>query len=164
MNDFNGHWHLVGYRHFNDELPLTDSETGADDIHSWLLGSDNIVRDVPTATGLKIQIDGNTFSEAVKSFDDLMFDIEGIQVNDYQPMAGTIHFVADIGFVRPDGVPDYASPQIKTDLAARYSDGDTIVGDTLRRAGDNLIRQISVVTDELYVDRIVLVYRLAAGA
>ena len=75
-------------------------------------------------------------------------------------MVGRLHFVNDVGFILPDGVPDYASPSIENGIASRYSDGDTMVCDTLRRAGDDLIRQVSVITDELYIDRIVLIYRL----
>ncbi|MGB7346321.1 MAG: hypothetical protein WBD20_19035 [Pirellulaceae bacterium] len=160
MSDLSGHWELIGYRHISDELPLIDGEPRPDDIRSWLIGSVDVQQGVAAANGLQIEIDGSTFSEAVAEFPELMFDIEGVQVNDYQPMAGRLHFVENVGFIRPDGVPGYAFQPIQNEVASRYSDGDTIVCDTLRRAGTNLTRQISVITDEFYTDRMVLVYQL----
>ena len=160
MSDLSGNWHLVGYNHVNDELPLFDGEPRVEDIRSWLIGSVDTQPDVAAVSGLKIEIDHSSFSEIVIEFSLLMFDVEGVQVNDYQPMTGRLHVVEQVGFILPDDVPDYASPFIDNGLASRYSDGDTIVCDTLRRTGDNLIRQVSVITDELYLDRIVLTYRL----
>ncbi|MEO1529540.1 MAG: hypothetical protein AAFX06_29300 [Planctomycetota bacterium] len=159
MSDFSGNWHVVGYDHLNGELSLFDGEPRAEDLRSWLVGSNETKPAVTAAGGMKIEIHETAFCESVTEFSRLMFDIEGVQVNDYQPMAGRLHIVEQVGFLLPDEVPEYASPSIDSGVACRYSDGDTIVCDTLRCAGDVLIRQVSVITDELYLDRIVLAYR-----
>lgn len=158
MSKFSGHWQLVGYGYINDELSLIDGEPGNDEIRSWLKGSEGFPQDVTAATGLGFLTDGSKFSETASAFSNLMFDREGVQVNDYQPMSGRLHFAGDVGFILPDGVPDFALPKIENDIASRYSDGDTVVCDSLRRVGNDLIRQISAITDELYLDRMVLVY------
>ncbi|GAB5515737.1 hypothetical protein [Rhodopirellula baltica] len=87
-----------------------------------------------------------------------MFDLEGIQINDYQPMSGEVRIRKRVGFLIPDGGPQYGLP-ISIDLPLRYDDGDTKVCDAIRAFDDHLVRQLSVVTDELYLDRMTLLYR-----
>ncbi|WP_221645468.1 hypothetical protein, partial [Nostoc sp. UCD120] len=43
----------------------------------------------------------------------------------------------------------------------RYDDGDTKIADSIEVQGEQLIRTISVVTDELYLDRVIIVYKKA---
>ena len=161
MSEFSGDWELVGYAYINDELPLVDGEPRGIDSQSWLLGSLEPPQNASDRSGLRLIISGSRFSEAVAEFPELMFDIEGIQVNDYRPMTGNIHSIENLGFLLPDGVPEYAAPPVNSAVASRYADGDTIVCDTIRRSGNDILRQVSVITDELYIDRVVLVYRCA---
>ncbi|MEM8671518.1 MAG: hypothetical protein AAGG48_28620 [Planctomycetota bacterium] len=163
MTDFSGIWELIGYAYINDELPLINGGTSVADMQSWLIGSSDANQKAIESCGLRIEIDDGHFSETVTGFSELMFDIEGIQVSDYQPMRGRVHSIGSIGFLLPHGVPDYASPSIENELAARYADGDTVVCDSIRLVDNNLIRKAAVITDEFYVDRVVLEYRIATG-
>ena len=159
MNEFDGSWELTQYCHVNDEFRLTDGELAAGDADSWLLGLPNADQRTVSSAGLQLAIEGTLFTETASDFSELMFDREGIQVNDYSPMSGKIISIKNVGFLLPQGVPEHALPPIRNDVAARYDDGDTVVCDTLRLSDRNLLRQVSVITDELYIDRMVLVYQ-----
>lgn len=164
MSEFSGIWELVGYAHINGELSLVNGEPSNAESQSGLIGTSGLHHVTSEMHGLRIVIDGGSFSESAMEFSDLMFDIEGIQVNDYQPMSGKVLVIGQVGFLMPEGVPDYASRPIENELATRYADGDTMVCDTIRSTENNLLRQVSVITDELYTDRIVLLYRRAIDA
>ncbi|KAA5538931.1 hypothetical protein FYK55_26200 [Roseiconus nitratireducens] len=151
----NGSWELCQYLHWNGE---TESDGDDSEIRSWLCGSDDIsIDDFNESTGLQLNLRDGAFSERGADFCQLMFDTEGIQVNDYRPMSGRVLFDGRVGSLIPDGVPEYSLPY-PVGIALRYGDGDTKVCDTIRLINDSLVRQLSVVTDELYLDRIVLVY------
>jgi hypothetical protein len=89
----------------------------------------------------------------------LTYDTDGVQVAGVAEFDGQIHDEGERSFLISDKVPTWAIPK---DLAAqmriRYDDGDTKVCDSAKFLDGQLVRQISVVTDELYGDRIVLVY------
>ena len=160
-NSMQGEWELRQYHHLIDEIPYGDEDNSPrlDEIQAWLMGNDDeqIAQSVPR-TGLIIRIQANAFSEHAVEFDGLMFDVSGVQVNDYVPMAGALVERNSLTFLQPDGVPDWAKPELIDGPVLRYDDGDTKVSDSLRLVGDKLVRQISVVTDEIYLERIVLVY------
>ena len=88
----------------------------------------------------------------------MMFDVGGVQVNDYEPMEGEIIESDGFAFLHPKGVPEWAESNATDSLVLRYDDGDTKVSDNLRLVDNFLVRQISVVTDEIYLERIVLIY------
>ena len=44
-------------------------------------------------------------------------------------------------------------------VALRYDDGYTMIAEWLERSDNRLVRTVNVVTDELYLDRIVMVYQ-----
>ncbi|TWT72626.1 hypothetical protein [Crateriforma conspicua] len=155
MSEFVGSWDLIRYAHTVGEIPNEDDGSA---IHAWLQGSDKGSLGSDTErTGLQLSIEGESFSEQVSAFSSLMFDVEGVQVNDYQPMSGKILVINGLGFLMPEGVPEYALP-INVAFPLRYDDGDTKVCDTVRVFDDVLVRQLSVVTDELYLDRMTLLY------
>ena len=157
----NGEWQLQRYHHVVAEIPWGDEDDAACAvaIQAWLIGnSDEQIPDAVPRTGLIMKIQGKTFSEEVVEFDGLMFDVCGIQVNNYVPMKGTVVDRDGQMVLDPEGVPDWATPNGKVDSVLRYDDGDTKCCDNLRLLNDKLVRQISVVTDQIYLERILLVY------
>jgi len=155
MSELVGRWDLRRYAHIADEVSTDGDNSG---IQAWLRGlDDNSPESGDERTGLQLLIRDGIFSESVQGFTSLMFDREGIQVNDYQPMSGNVVIIKGIAYLIPEGVAEDALHDAG-DCALRYDDGDTMVCDTIRVFGDTLVRQLSVVTDELYLDRMTLVY------
>lgn len=168
MNELEGEWELVGYQHRTDEIEYDDGDDGprVTEIHAWLLGAELTsasLEAAPPRTGLQLAIQSGAFRESVENFSELMFDESGVQVNDYQPMSGQLAIINSVAFLVPEGVPDYAKPEPAEDMVVRYDDGDTLVCDSLRVVNGMLVRQTSVVTDEIYLERMLLVYRRAVN-
>ncbi|NJN00069.1 MAG: hypothetical protein HC800_25630 [Phormidesmis sp. RL_2_1] len=150
-----GVWELSRYSHVVSEIWPDDDGTEMD---AWLLGAhEPELNSGQEQRGLHLTVRDGAFTETVKDFAALMFDQEGVQVNDYQPMSGQIVQVNAIGFLMPFGTSALKG-QTPRGCFLRYDDGDTKVCDTIRLIGDRLVRQLSVVTDELYLDRMTLVY------
>lgn len=161
ITSINGEWQLERYRHLVDEIAWGDEEDTAclAKIQAWLRGTgDAQIPDAVPMAGLVMKIQGNAFTEEVIDFDALMFDVSGVQVNAYVPMTGTVVDRDGLMILEPAGVPDWATPNAMDASILRYDDGDTKVGDNLRLINDRLVRQVSVVTDEIYLERMVLVY------
>ena len=157
----NGEWQLKFYHHLVDEIPWGDEEDTAclAEIQAWLRGkSDAQIPDAVPMAGLVMKLQGSAFSEETIEFDALMFDVNGVQVNAYVPMTGTVVDRDGLTILKPAGVPDWATPNSMDASALRYDDGDTKVCDNLRLIDGQLVRQVSVVTDEIYLERMVLVY------
>ncbi len=168
MNELDGAWELIGYQHQTDEIEYED-EDGEDgprvaEIQAWLRGAElsrAVLEAMPPRTGLQLVLQNGAFRESVENFSELMFDESGVQVNDYQPMSGQLATINSVAFLVPEGVADYARPEPAEDMVVRYDDGDTLVCDSLRIVDGMLARQTSVVTDEIYLERMLLVYRRA---
>lgn len=164
MNELEGEWQLVAYQHRTDEIEYDDGDDGprVAEIRAWLQGAEitrALLEAAPRRTGLQLMMQSGAFRESVENFSELMFDESGVQVNDYQPMSGKLATLNSVAFLVPEGVADYAKPEPAGDMVVRYDDGDTIVCDALRIVDGMLVRQTSVVTDEIYLERMLLVYR-----
>jgi len=162
MVEFDGEWQLDRYQHITDEIAYDDNEDGprVTEIQAWLIGTDGVSVDaMPRRTGLRMRMKCGSFSESATAFDELMFDVSGIQVNDYRPMSGNLEKINGLTFLVADVVSRFAASDTVDDVVVRYHDGDTTVCDTLRVIDEYLVRQTSVVTDEIYLDRMLLAYR-----
>ncbi|QDT32382.1 hypothetical protein [Thalassoglobus polymorphus] len=162
MTELEGHWQLVGYEHLVDEILY---EEGAADpriteLYGWLLGRSDVnsLPSLESQAGLVLRICDSKFEEEVTGFERLMFDADGIQVNDYRPMTGVVYQRERISFIKPFDAFVQSDVERFPKLILRYDDGDTQVCDSLRRFEEKLIRQVSVVTDEIYLERILMVY------
>ncbi|QEG38931.1 hypothetical protein [Roseimaritima ulvae] len=166
MNELEGEWELVGYFHKTDEIEYDDADDGSNvtEIRAWLQGAEPTNASLEAAqprAGLQLAIQRGAFRESVENFSELMFDVSGVQVNDYQPMSGQLATINSVAFLVPEGVPEFARTEPAEDIVVRYDDGDTLVCDSMRIVDGMLVRQTSVVTDEIYLERMLLMYRRA---
>jgi hypothetical protein len=131
-------------------------------VSDWLNGFDaSLVATAKATSGMTLSIaaDG-TFTERVSGKPDVYwFDEEGV-LADVTPFDGLIVHNVQGSYLRPLNIAKWAIPvDGRYGLAVlRYDDGDTKISDCVRSSDGRLIRTINVVTDELYLDRIVIVY------
>ena len=168
-----GEWHLAASTSVVSELDSpADDESGADsdDVARWLNGGDGgIAAAAPETAGLLLTIThAGSFTERVTGRPgvDLWFDAGGMLTDGVSsPFDGSVVDNGQVAWLRPRGLPPFARPVQGRYAPAvlRYDDGDTRIADGLRVVGADLVRTVNVVTDELYLDRVVLVYRRATG-
>jgi hypothetical protein len=164
LPEFVGEWHLDGYA-------LVDTFIGASDpsdlsaVQNWLLAAAGAGwPEVEARTGLVLVIrrDG-TYSERApgEKLSMLWYDSDGVQTASPEPTEGVVRGVGGRPVVSlhphtPPARADFPGGDFRGVL--RYDDGDTLVSDILRLEGNSLIRAISVVTDDLYFNRVVSRY------
>jgi hypothetical protein len=162
--EFLGEWHLNAYAYVDTHIGPGDPPAPVD-IEDWLFAAAGVGwPELEARTGLELVIrhDGS-YSERVVGGElpMLWYESEGVQVDAPEPTEGTVRDVdgRDGASLHPHSAP---APEIRTEEGLRgvlrYDDGDTQVSDILRVAGDSLVRAISVVTDEIYFNRIVARY------
>ncbi|WP_435016029.1 hypothetical protein TA3x_003588 [Tundrisphaera sp. TA3] len=167
-DDLPGEWTLDGYAFVESGDPI--DPPGPAEIASWLLGVTGVGQprlEARTGLELTIRLDGS-YAERVAGGGDLMlwYDSEGVQTASPGPSEGIAQEIAGTAAVslHPRGAlpprPD-RSGGLRDVL--RYDDGDTQVSDILQVAGGSLGRVISVVTDGLYLNRVVTRYRRRSG-
>jgi hypothetical protein len=159
-----GEWCLVASGSVNSEIAfINDEEPDPNGVSDWLNGIDDTLVDTATATSgltLSIASDG-TFAEHVSGKPEVdWFDAEGILQAEVSPFNGVVVGSDQAVYLRPINIATWASPvEGRYGRAVlRYDDGDTKISDRIRALGDRLIRTVNVVTDELYLDRVVIVY------
>ena len=150
-----GVWHLTGYSYVETHVGSGDSPGPADIAH-WLFAAPGAGRpEVEHRTGLELVIrQDSSYSERLLSgrIPMMWYDVDGVLVDSPEPTEGIVREIID-----RDGVSlhPHGSPQVRSLDVLRYDDGDTQVSDIVRVDGDSLLRVISVVTDELYFNRVV---------
>ncbi len=163
-------WHLSGYGYFNatdrsDEIP------DRSDVEDWLLAAAGAGwPELVARAGLVLVIgpDGRYRERLVGGELALpWYDGDGVQVDSPEPSEGEAREVAGRAgmSLHPDRdfPPDPPGEGFRAVL--RIDDGDTMISDIVEVVGDSLIRAISVVTDEMYFDRVVARYgRIADGS
>ena len=76
------------------------------------------------------------------------------------PFQGYLSFHKTSIYFLPINLPSWAMPvDRESSIKLRYDDGDTKISDCIERQNERLIRTVSVVTDELYLDRVIIVYQ-----
>lgn len=166
-----GEWHLAAATSATAELEVVDDKPDPDAVAGWLNGFDGAsLAAAQKTSGLVLTITAaGSFTERVtgKPAVQQWFDVEGMLTDEVAPFDGAVVVGTgqEVAWLRPRGVPDFARPVEGRHGSAvlRYDDRDTQIADGLRIVGTNLVRTVNVVTDEQYLDRIVLVYRRAAG-
>ena len=149
-----GTWLLTGTFALNSEIPFIDDEPKPDGVEEWLNGkSPEVLDQIMPADGLKLVIDSDgTFTEEKIGAPQITwYDSEGVLESNVNPFNGTIQ--------ESKGTFYLIAEDIEPTGNLRYDDGDTKIADSLTTIGDDLVRTISVVTDELYLDRILLRYQ-----
>jgi hypothetical protein len=162
-----GEWHLVASTSTRSEIAFDGDEPDPQGVSNWLNGSDNALAESAAETSgmvLSISPDGS-FTEKVTGEPQVYwFDEEGVLAQGVSPFDGVIAWAADRAYLKPRAIANWAIPEEGRYAPAllRYDDGDTKIADQLRFEGHQLVRTVNVVTDELYLDRIVIIYQRSA--
>ncbi|MEM9449908.1 MAG: hypothetical protein AAGA75_15390 [Cyanobacteria bacterium P01_E01_bin.6] len=157
-----GKWSLIGSISINSEISFVGGEPEPNGVKDWLNGSGReLVETMNATSGLTLELcSDSTFTEtkygnpAVYWFSD-----EGVLESEVVPFNGLVKANEFGFFLQPDEISSWATPTDKYGVILRYDDGDTKICDRLYLSEGKLIRTINVVTDELYLDRIVIVYK-----
>jgi len=161
METIIGTWVLIGSISINNEIAFIGEEPDLDGVKNWLNESGKeLIEDVKGTEGLKLVIapDGK-FKEIREGNPDVYwFSSEGVLEDEVMPFNGTVKNNEYGYFLIPKEVPTWATPKIEYGVILRYDDGDTKISDQIFQHEGNLVRTINVVTDEAYLDRIVIVY------
>lgn len=169
MNDASpiGTWQLIATARSDSEIAFIGEEPDPAGVADWLNGRSAAGATVPAA-GLLLEIQPNgRFTErrtGTPAVD--WFDAEGVLADKPSPFDGTVLQSGLTAYLRPDDIASWARPEDGRYAPAvlRYDDGDTKIADSVTRDGPNLLRTVNVVTDELYLTRVVLVYAPAGSS
>jgi hypothetical protein len=159
-NNFTGIWDLDGSFDENGEFEIIEDEEEYRRIYEqWLRDEDyENLENLNKADGLRLEINADgTFTETKTGNPQIeWFDEEGVLVSKITPFDGIYKIFDDRAFLtlpNPPYLPDTDDPE-----RIRCDDGDTKICDSLRIIGEDLVRTVSVITDELYTTRVLLRY------
>ncbi len=162
INELIGRWTLSSAISTNDQIPVIENEPDPEGVSRWLNGTDvEVVKQSEPTSGLEFEItpDGRFTEQITGKANVMWFDAEGV-LTEVTPFGGTVVSNDQGVYLIPDDVPNDARP-----IDGRYGkailrldDGDTKICDGLCLLNDHLVRTVNVVTDELYLNRVVIVY------
>ena len=165
IDSLNGRWNATATCSTSSEIKFSDDdEPDPNEVADWLNAfDDNLVKTATPVSGLVLTIEPalGAFTEMVIGNPAIeWFDAEGVLAEEVSPFDGTIVCNAQGAYLRPKDVPEWATPVDGRYRAAilRYDDGDTKIADNLRVADGRLVRTVNIVTDELYLNRVIIVY------
>ena len=159
-----GQWDLVGAGLVRSEVDFVDEEPVPNAVEEWLSGIAENALDVMQATfGLTLSVsDDQTFAELKDGEpDSLWYDTEGVLEESPVPFDGTWLVEAGRVFLKANATPERNCEQGDYPVPLRYNDSDAIICDGLSLIDGFLVRTMNVAIDELYLDRISLVYQKA---
>ncbi|MGF1493796.1 MAG: hypothetical protein ACFBSC_15350 [Microcoleaceae cyanobacterium] len=156
-----GTWMLTGTASIDPDKVLqvefTEGKKDSQGVENWLSGKGHELLDrLEPTEGLSLAITLNKkFTEKKLGFDTpnvRWFGEDGVLAPEVIPFVGYLNIQDSRVFLLTKD---------SKDEKLRYDDGDTKIVDSVERGGQELIRTVSVVTDELYLDRVLMVYRKA---
>ncbi len=159
-----GKWNLTGTHSETGEMKIIDDEAKYRSSYFKWLQSDDLSKlsEIEETSGLQLSInEDKTFTEEKTGNPEIeWFDFEGVLDNEMTPFDGELFSLGKRSFLHlgknKSSINQTNSPQI------RYSDGDTIICDNIQIIDGDLIRIVSVLTDELYTNRTILRYEKAS--
>ena len=165
MQSLVGTWLLNAALTIDGDAPFQGARPDAAGLDVWLYGnSHELLAQAAPADGLNLNIarDG-TFNERRHGQPQVpWFDAEGVLDTEVTTFDGVVRADGHAGYLLLTTPPRGAVPQDRLrKTRVRYDDGDTIICDKIEPLESRLIRTISVVSDALFFERIVLIYRRA---
>lgn len=162
--DCAGTWRAIGSASTRGEVAFIGDEPDPNGVHDWLNGDGHMLAgEVQAVDGLVLHIDpSGGFTEQKHGNPPICwFDSEGVQTSEVEPFNGVLSIHADAAYLLSASVQNWAKAVEGRygPAVLRYDDGDTKICDRIERVGNELLRTINVVTDELYLDRVLIVYR-----
>jgi hypothetical protein len=165
-----GLWQLKEYAYVEQEIVFHGDQPKAEALDDWLFcrGTEGFAELEPQ-TGLQLSIEpDDTFSEAKtkKKLSLVWYDSEGVEVDSPSAVKGTLRKIRGRSerFIQPSDAPNWLTQsRTRTNKrdreSLRYDDGATLICDLLRRDEETLLRVMSVVTDGMYLTRIIARYQ-----
>jgi len=160
-----GEWHLNGYAFVETEIEFEGDVPDPEAAEEWLFtGTDVGPLDLMPRSGLELVLhEDGSYSERVTVGGLRLpwYDSQGVQVESPDAGDGTLRESSghDGAFLHPRDAPPWMTRTRERDRdRLRYDDGDTLICDNVRAIDDSLVRVIAVVTDGLYLNRIVARY------
>lgn len=165
IDSFSGRWNATATSSTHAESTLiSEDEVDPNGIVDWLNGFDaTLVRAAKPVSGLVLTIETarGTFTEKVRGNPAIVwYDAQGVLMEKVWPFDGTIVCNTHGAYLRPHDEPWWAMPVDGRygEAILRYDDLDTRIADHLRVVGGRLIRTVNIVTDDTYLDRVLIVY------
>ncbi|VEP12200.1 conserved hypothetical protein [Hyella patelloides LEGE 07179] len=160
-----GTWLLIGSTSTKSEVEFINKQPDPSGVSKWLDGkSHELIEQIELTEGLTLTItpDGKFTEEKTGNPQMQWFDSEGV-CSDVIPFDGKLNFYKSNFYLIADNIPSWATPINKSSRKKlRYNDGDTKISDSLEIVKELLIRTVNVVTDELYLDRVIIAYKKAS--
>ncbi len=153
---FVGKWVLIGSFSIKSELQFIGRKPDSNGVKNWLNNPmSQVLKRVKSTEGLTLIINPDgTFQEQKTGNPKVeWFDCEGVLCAEVKPFNGYINVLESKPYLMTDQCPSWAK-----DKKLRYNDGDTKICDTVHLDNEQLIRVVSIVTDDMYFDKVVLVY------
>jgi hypothetical protein len=165
MQSLVGTWLLTASLSIDGELPYVGDMPDPAGVENWLYGSSHdLLAHATPAVGLSLRIarDG-TFTERRQGQPQVpWFDAEGVLDTEVTTFDGIIRADGRVGYVLlATPTKGAISKDRLRKTRMRYDDGETIICDQLEPIDGRLVRTVSVVSAELYLERTVLIYRRA---
>jgi hypothetical protein len=161
MNNFIGNWFLAGTFSENGQFEIIeDIEEYRRNYEVWLIAEDYSNLDkLLSINGLQLTVNADgTFTESKTGNPQIdWFDADGVLDSQITPFDGRYKIFDNRAFLTVEDVSSWAISDDPDRI--RLDDGDTKICDSLRIVGENLIRTVSVITDELYTTRVLFKYQ-----
>lgn len=160
-----GEWQLVSSASITSEISfINEDEPDPNGVANWLNGfDDNLLESAKLSSGLVLTIKSDgSFTEVVTGKPEVhWFDVEGVLADEVTPFNGVITSNEKGSYLKPVVIATWAIPVEGRygECVLRYDDGDTKIADNLRLIDEHLIRTVNIVTDELYLDRVLVKYK-----
>ncbi len=157
-----GVWHLSAWLSANGQVPFVGDQPAANGVDNWLYGNSNeLVAQTKPIQGLTLRInsDGSFTEERTEDLILPWFDREGVLDENVTPFSGVTKKEGEVSYLLLTSPVTWAIPTGAGRVGRiRYDDGDTIICDKLELLDRRLVRTTNVVTDELYLERVILIY------
>lgn len=151
-----GKWILIGSISMKSELEFIGEQPKPHGVKNWLNSqTPQLLETMKSTEGLTLTIapDGTFQEEKIGEPQVEWFDCDGVLSAEVKPFNGYLNVFDSSIYLITDECPLWAR-----DEKLRYNDGDTKISDTLEIYHEKLIRTVSVVTDGMYFDKVVLIY------
>ncbi|MBW4579077.1 MAG: hypothetical protein KME42_05810 [Tildeniella nuda ZEHNDER 1965/U140] len=157
-----GVWLLTAATAIDDEVDL-EGLPAADQIDEWLYSTAyDLIDEAEPVSGLKLTIHADgTFTEEKTGLLNLpWYDREGVLDEAVTPFSGILKTEENLMYLHLEEPISWATPEDTIrEVRVRYDDGDTIICDRIEIISNQLVRTMSVVTDELYLNKVLLIYQ-----
>ena len=164
MKNYIGSWNLYGYKIIYKQLVEETTTLRKDKVKNWLLEEATFLdQDIKLVSGSRLIIKNNGFfeEESKERIKFHWYDDEGILQQYISPFSGNYyHHDSRLYLFSNKKLGNWQkSKEEWAKMKVRYDDGDTKICDFLKLNDNYLVRTVNAITDELYFDRLSILYK-----